>query len=304
MASNTANHLSLEYKTENELKFAQWAMREYGMTNKERTTHTFKGQMSVLLEVWNVVDMITLPISLVSAGGKFIGKEVAKEVGEELGEKAVKEVAKEAVEKTVKREVAEEAIKNPVKREVAEEAIEKTVKTEVSEEIAKSAAKKEMADTAEGLSQKPINKNDALENSGVLESGNKSPSEIAKSWQGSGKYPGIDDYVDVIVEKGTILYRGEPNGTEYFTTLDAIEQSGRDATKVFEGLQVEKNPIHGYRGEMRGYLFNDDIASAYGITNANPQFGKGGLPQYYVPNVQDLIDKGILIPVDSIKLYK
>lgn len=143
VASNTANHLSLEYKTENELKFAQWAMREYGMTNKERTTHTFKGQMSVLLEVWNVVDMITLPISLVSAGGKFIGKEVAKEVGEELGEKAVKEVA--------------------------EEAVEKTVKTEVSEEIAKSAAKKEMADTAEGLSQKPINKNDALENSSSAE---------------------------------------------------------------------------------------------------------------------------------------
>ena len=112
VASNTANHLSLEYKTENELKFAQWAMREYGMTNKERTTHTFKGQMSVLLEVWNVVDMITLPISLVSAGGKFIGKEVAKEVAEELGEKAVKEVAEEAVEKTVKKETAEEVAEN------------------------------------------------------------------------------------------------------------------------------------------------------------------------------------------------
>ena len=118
MASNTANHLSLEYKTENELKFAQWAMREYGMTNKERTTHTFKGQMSVLLEVWNVVDMITLPISLVSAGGKFIGKEVAKEVGEELGEKAVKEVAEEAVEKTVKKETAEEVAENTAKKEI------------------------------------------------------------------------------------------------------------------------------------------------------------------------------------------
>ena len=118
VASNTANHLSLEYKTENELKFAQWAMREYGMTNKERTTHTFKGQMSVLLEVWNVVDMITLPISLVSAGGKFIGKEVAKEVGEELGEKAVKEVAEDAVEKTVKKETAEEVAENTAKKEI------------------------------------------------------------------------------------------------------------------------------------------------------------------------------------------
>lgn len=55
---------------------------------------------------------------------------------------------------------------------------------------------------------------------------------------------------------------------------------------------------------MQGYLFNEDVASAYGITNANPQFGNGGLPQYYVPDVQDLISKGILTPVDNIKLYK
>lgn len=27
---------------------------------------------------------------------------------------------------------------------------------------------------------------------------------------------------------------------------------------------------------MQGYVFNEEIASAYGITNANPQFGKGG----------------------------
>ena len=133
---------------------------------------------------------------------------------------------------------------------------------------------------------------------------NATPSQLARSWQGSGKYIGIDEYTDVTVNKGTILYRGEPNGTEYFTTLDAIEQSGRNATTIFEGLQVEKNPIHGYRGEMQGYLFNEDVASAYGITNANPQFGNGGLPQYYVPDVQDLISKGILIPVDNIKLYK
>jgi len=141
----------------------------------------------------------------------------------------------------------------------------------------------------------------------IIDVGNSiidSPSKIARSWQGSGKYPGVDDYADVTVGKGTILYRGEPNGTEYFTTLNAIEQSGRDATAIFEGLQVEKNPIHGYRGEMQGYLFNEDIASAYGIANANPQFGKGGLPQYFVPDVQVLIDKGILTPADNIKLYK
>ena len=133
---------------------------------------------------------------------------------------------------------------------------------------------------------------------------NVTPSQLARSWQGTGKYIGVDDYVDTVVKKGTILYRGEPNGTEYFTTLDAIEQSGGDATNVFEGLQVEKHPIHGYRGEMQGYVFNEEIASAYGITNANPQFGKGGLPQYFVPNANDYIQKGILVKVDNITLRK
>ena len=122
---------------------------------------------------------------------------------------------------------------------------------------------------------------------------NATPSQLARSWQGTGKYIGVDDYVDTVVKKGTILYRGEPNGTEYFTTLD-----------VFEGLQVEKHPIHGYRGEMQGYVFNEEIASAYGITNANPQFGKGGLPQYFVPNANDYIQKGILVKVDNITLRK
>lgn len=114
----------------------------------------------------------------------------------------------------------------------------------------------------------------------------------------------MDEYIDVTIKKGEILYRGEPNGTEYFTTLDAIEQSGREATRLFEGLQVEKHPIHGYRGEMQGYIFNDNVVSAYGITNANPQFGEGGLPQYYVPNIEDMINKNIVSPVESIKLNK
>lgn len=134
--------------------------------------------------------------------------------------------------------------------------------------------------------------------------GAKNPSEIAKSWQGSGKYPGVDKYKDITLKEGKVIYRGEPNGTEYFTTKSAIERSGSDATKIFEGLQVEKNPIHGYRGNMQGYKVTTDIDAAFGITKANPQFGKGGLPQVYVPNVDELIEKGILIPVDNIPLVK
>lgn len=114
----------------------------------------------------------------------------------------------------------------------------------------------------------------------------KSPSEIAQSWQGSGKYPGIDRYRDITIKDGMVIYRGEPNGTEYFTTKSAIERSGKEATRVFEGLQVEKNPIHGYRGNMQGYKTTKDIRVAYGITKANPQFGQGGLPQIFVPEAE------------------
>ena len=131
-----------------------------------------------------------------------------------------------------------------------------------------------------------------------------SPSKTAKSWQGKDDYPGIDDYVDVNMHKGDILYRGEPNGTEYFTTLDAIEDSGRNATTLFEGLQVKPHPIYGFRGQVSGYKFTKTVTVGYGQALANPQFGTGGLEQFYVPNVQKLIDKGILVLVETINLTK
>lgn len=132
----------------------------------------------------------------------------------------------------------------------------------------------------------------------------QSPSSTAQSWQGSDDYPGIDSYQDVTVQKGTVLYRGEPNGSEYFTTLDAVEDSGRNAQTLFEGLQVKPHDVYGYRGEVSGYMFTKNVTGGYGITSANPQFGSGGLPQYFIPNIKQLIEKGVLIKVDTIPLIK
>ena len=132
----------------------------------------------------------------------------------------------------------------------------------------------------------------------------KSPAKTAQSWQGKDDYPGVDNYVDMNMHKGDILYRGEPNGTEYFTTLDAVEGSGRNATTLFEGLQVKPHPIYGFRGQVSGYQFTKTVTVGYGQALANPQFGSGGLDQFYVPNVQKLIDKGILFLVDTIDLIK
>ncbi len=138
----------------------------------------------------------------------------------------------------------------------------------------------------------------------AIEGGTASPSEIAKSWQGTGKYPGVDRYKDITIKQDKIIYRGEPNGTEYFTTKSALERSGYDANNLFEGLQVEKNLVHGYRSEMQGYKATIDLEAAFGLTKANPQFGKGGLPQIFIPDANDLIQKGYLIPVENIPLNK
>ena len=113
-------------KTKNEFQFEQWLFEQYGMTSKEKTENTLMGNLNVLLELSDVIDIAALPVGAIAVGAKLVGKKVIKEVGE----KAVKEVV--------------------------EETVEKTVKTEVSEEVAETTVKKEMVDTTEDLSQKTV----------------------------------------------------------------------------------------------------------------------------------------------------
>ena len=95
-------------KTKNEFQFEKWLFEQYGMTSKEKTENTLMGNLNVLLEVSDVIDIAALPVGAIAVGAKLVGKKVIKEVGE----KAVKEVAEEAVEKTVKKETAEEVAEN------------------------------------------------------------------------------------------------------------------------------------------------------------------------------------------------
>ena len=118
-------------KTKNEFQFEQWLFEQYGMTSKEKTENTLMGNLNVLLELSDVIDIAALPVGAIAVGAKLVGKKVIKEVGEELGEKAVKEVAEEAVEKTIKKETAEEVAENTAKKEIADTAeSQKTVKKE------------------------------------------------------------------------------------------------------------------------------------------------------------------------------
>lgn len=128
------------------------------------------------------------------------------------------------------------------------------------------------------------------------------PSKVASNWQGNDIYTGIDDWLDITLKQGEVYYRGEPGGGEFFTKKSSIESVSADKSKLFQGLQVQEHPTLGYRGEMQGYILKTDLSAAEAKCLANSQFGKGGLDQIFIPCTQELIEKGILIPVDKIKL--
>ncbi|WP_428411386.1 hypothetical protein, partial [Legionella sp.] len=101
-----------------------------------------------------------------------------------------------------------------------------------------------------------------------------SPSVVAKGFQGSRDYPGIDKYRDITLKKGTIVYAGEPGVTGFFTTSSAIRRSKLDATALFECLQV--SPRNGlYRPSVTAFEIIEDTLAAFGITRANPKYGVG-----------------------------
>jgi hypothetical protein len=128
------------------------------------------------------------------------------------------------------------------------------------------------------------------------------PSDLAKSSQGNVVYKGVDDWKDVTLKTGEIYYRGEPNGFDFFTTKNSIESVGYSKEKLFKGLQVVKNKNLGYRSEMQGYKLKTNLNAAESKCLANSNFGKGGLDQKYIYDANDLIKKGILVPVDKIIL--
>jgi RHS repeat-associated protein len=114
------------------------------------------------------------------------------------------------------------------------------------------------------------------------------PADLARAWQGKGAYTGVDDWVDVILPKGTKVFGGAPGQSGFYTSEAAIQQTGADATRIFQGLQVGKGAYPQYRPGVTAYELTQDLPVGYSRALANPQFGAGGLPQYYIPQTESL----------------
>jgi hypothetical protein len=129
----------------------------------------------------------------------------------------------------------------------------------------------------------------------------RSPSSIASSWQGKGKYPGVDDWDDDTLPKGSTVYGGTPGQNGFYTNQNTLDDAGNDATKINEGLQIKpaspfEHPTR-YRPNMTQYEVLEDTKVATSKALANPNYGSGGYTQYYIPQW-----KTNLQPVNTIPL--
>ena len=126
-------------------------------------------------------------------------------------------------------------------------------------------------------------------------------SKFAQGLQGSTIYPGVDRFRDIVLKKGKIIYGGVPGQSNFYTTESAIHRSGGSASNLFQGLQVEFSPKHGgYRSKVMAYEVMDDVPAAFGRALANPDYGRGRLPQIVLEN----FSPEVLKPLYSIPLKK
>ena len=116
----------------------------------------------------------------------------------------------------------------------------------------------------------------------------KDPAKEATKWQGphNDNYPFIDVYENTVIKKGTILYALHPNGDQlpaYTVSHPTVRQYKGNPLGYHEALQVKLDPKYPMRSKVRAYSVTEDIYVARGRAEANPQHGKGGGLQFYIP---------------------
>ncbi|MFK7796344.1 MAG: hypothetical protein AB8E82_02745 [Aureispira sp.] len=105
-----------------------------------------------------------------------------------------------------------------------------------------------------------------------------------KGWQGSGDYPGVDDWAIATIPAGLDLYGGLPGQSEYYTIEQTLIDADTMKTPYWESLQVKAHPTFGYRPMVGVFDLNQVTTVAIARTLANPQYGNGGAWQIYVEN--------------------
>ncbi|MGE3298671.1 MAG: RHS repeat domain-containing protein, partial [Porticoccaceae bacterium] len=125
--------------------------------------------------------------------------------------------------------------------------------------------------------------------------GEVTAADVARGFQGSGAFPGVDKFRNGFVQPGQKLVGGLPGMSGFLTSESSFARVGDDATALFGGLQVgarkDKNTgITSFRNNVGIFEIISEQRAALGITRANPQFGPGGTFQVFLPDVQLEVD--------------
>ena len=91
---------------------------------------------------------------------------------------------------------------------------------------------------------------------------------LTKLWQGIG---GKSDFF--LSEEDAREARGSYVGSDAY----------RFAQTLWQFAQVQPNRLHGYRQGIREFVVDLDCLAAAALCLSNPELGRGGLLQYYVP---------------------
>lgn len=105
-----------------------------------------------------------------------------------------------------------------------------------------------------------------------------------KGWQGSGDYPGVDEWATATIPAGLDLYGGLPGQSEYYTISQTLINTDTLQAPYWESLQVKPHPTFGYRPNVGIFDLNATTTVAIARTLANPQYGTGGAWQIYMEN--------------------
>ncbi len=120
---------------------------------------------------------------------------------------------------------------------------------------------------------------------------------FARSLQGNWKYPGVDEFKDILLKKGTILFGGYPGKTAFFTTASAMRRSGWSARTFYDRLQLHVSKDHGRRTQVAMYEVMEDTAAAFGLAIANGDYGPGRFPQVVVPLFESTLQLIRVLPL-------
>jgi len=105
----------------------------------------------------------------------------------------------------------------------------------------------------------------------------------------------------VVLPKGTYVASAAPGQSAYYTSLSRFNGTDGTAQGYYQALQIQPNltyPVYpAYRNGVTIYQVTGDAPAAYSAaTTANPQYGAGGTPQFFIPEYQNVLKPVFSIP--------